>query len=252
MPGHLCGAHVTKMSQCTVRLFPSPKDSHITVTWSDSLLKSNPVGRTENMKINMSYCSNGFLTNRLEGDYECIVFSLSYHIIYLYKRIFFYTRLVILYFICSCYPTQDLLMQWMLLHFIMFSKDEMLKKVKSLRKRGTYMVPTKYYACEQKTITHNPAVFSYDCVVHDVQIVFINWLYLICGSTCSVRMVWTLHIAYVFLFTISKFFHFSCIPICDTETRCPNCKDPWSLLHLVWFCFCYTKTFKPNIRVLWL
>ena len=66
-------------------------------------------------------------------------------------------------------------------------------------------------------------------------------LYLICGSTCSVRMVWTLHIAYVFLFAISKFFHFSWIPICDTETRCPNCKEPWSLLHLVWFCFCYTR-----------
>ena len=58
--------------------------------------------------------------------------------------------IAILYFICSCYPTKNELMQWMLLNFIMFSKGEMLKKVKSLRKRGTYMVPTKYYASEQK------------------------------------------------------------------------------------------------------
>ena len=36
------------------------------------------------------------------------------------------------------------------IEFYMFSKGEMLKKVKSLRKRGTYVVPTKYYASEQK------------------------------------------------------------------------------------------------------
>ena len=51
----------------------------------------------------------------------------------------------------------------------------MLKKVKSLRKRGTYVVPTKYYACEQKTITHNPAVFSYD----------LNVLSMMCKSCLS-------------------------------------------------------------------
>ena len=85
--GHLCGPHVTKMSQCTVRLFPSPKDSHITVKnnahdlfthciihyWQIAILISQlkhvtpsrkgffaqvqPCRKNENMKINMSYCS---------------------------------------------------------------------------------------------------------------------------------------------------------------------------------------------------
>ena len=51
-------------------------------------------------------------------------------------------------------------------------------------------------------------------------------------------MVWTLHIAYVVLFAISKFFHFSWIPICDTQrpdVQIAKTHDPCS----IWYDFVF-------------
>ena len=53
-----------------------------------------------------------------------------------------------------------------------------------------------------------------------------NWL--------SVRMVWTLHKARVLLCAISKFWHFSWFPICDTEAKRLRLQRNFILLTKVW------------------
>ena len=127
---------------------------HVTPSRKGFFAQVQPCRKNENMKINMvilfSVKLQHIIMDFLISGWKVIMNALYslYHTIYLYQTHF--KTLAILYFICSCYPTKNELMQWMLLNFIMFSKGEMLKKVKSLRKRGTYVVPTKYYAPEQK------------------------------------------------------------------------------------------------------
>ena len=101
---------------------------------------------------------------------------------------------------------------------------------------------------------YNPAIISYDiyCVVHDVHLT----ASIITDSTSFVahaQLEWCAYyiiIAYVFLCAISKFLHFSWIPICDTETTCPSVQRTMILapFAMEWFCFCYTKTFDTTFR----